>query len=54
MGGGLGISYENNPVPTMTEYGEAINQAIKDNNLSEYNLILELGRSIIGNAGYIN
>ena len=53
MGGGLGISYENNPVPTMTEYGEAINQAIKDNNLSEYNLILELGRSIIGNAGYL-
>ena len=53
MGGGLGISYENNIVPTMTEYGEAINQAIQDSNLSEYNLILELGRSIIGNAGYL-
>ena len=53
MGGGLGISYENNIVPTMTEYGEAINKAIQDNNLSEYSLILELGRSIIGNAGYL-
>ena len=53
MGGGLGISYENNIVPTMTEYGEAINQAIRDSNLGEYNLILELGRSIIGNAGYL-
>jgi len=53
MGGGLGIDYENNSAPSMKQYGEAINKAIKDNNLTKYNLILELGRSIVGNSGYL-
>ena len=53
MGGGLGINYENNNAPSMKQYGEAINKAIKDNNLTEYNLILELGRSVVGNSGYL-
>lgn len=53
MGGGLGINYEKNTAPTMKQYGEAINKAIKDNELESYNLILELGRSIVGNAGYL-
>ena len=53
MGGGLGIDYEGNKVPTMEEYGEAINKSIKDNGLENYKIILELGRSIVGNAGYL-
>ena len=53
MGGGLGITYKNNNVPSLREYGEAINKAIKDNNLEDYNIILELGRSLVGNTGYL-
>tara|TARA_S200000501_G_scaffold98380_1_gene91702 strand:+ start:5559 stop:6806 length:1248 start_codon:yes stop_codon:yes gene_type:complete len=53
MGGGLGIDYEGNKVPSMKEYGNALIKAIKDNNLEEYKIILELGRSIVGNAGYL-
>ena len=53
MGGGLGIDYEGNRVPSMKEYGNALIKAIKDNNLEEYKIILELGRSIVGNAGYL-
>ena len=37
----------------MEEYGEAINKSIKDNGLENYKIILELGRSIVGNAGYL-
>ena len=53
MGGGLGIDYSNNNVPSIKQFGNAINQAIKDNELDKYNLILELGRCIVGNAGYL-
>ncbi|MDG2172198.1 MAG: diaminopimelate decarboxylase [Gammaproteobacteria bacterium] len=53
MGGGLGIDYGKNKVPLLKEYGEALNKAIKDNKLEDYNIILELGRSIVGNAGYL-
>lgn len=53
MGGGLGIDYEGNKVPSMKEYGNALIKAIKDNNLEDYKIILELGRSIVGNAGYL-
>jgi diaminopimelate decarboxylase len=53
MGGGLGIDYSNNKVPSMRQFGEAINKALIDNSLENYNLILELGRSIVGNAGYL-
>jgi len=53
MGGGLGIDYSNNKVPSMKQFGEAINKALIDNSLENYNLILELGRSIVGNTGYL-
>ena len=53
MGGGLDIDYGKNKVPLLKEYGEALNKAIKDNKLEDYNIILELGRSIVGNAGYL-
>ena len=53
MGGGIGIDYSNNNVPSIKQFGNAINQAIKDNELDKYNLILELGRCIVGNAGYL-
>jgi diaminopimelate decarboxylase len=53
MGGGLGIDYGKNKVTLLKEYGEALNKAIKDNKLEDYNIILELGRSIVGNAGYL-
>ncbi len=53
MGGGLGIDYLNNNAPSIKQFGEAINTAIRDNNLDKYNLILELGRCLVGNAGYL-
>ena len=53
MGGGIGIDYLNNNVPSIRQFGEAINVAIKANKLDKYNLILELGRCIVGNAGYL-
>ena len=53
MGGGLGISYNNEKVPTLNDFGKEINIAIKDNNLENYNIILELGRSIVGNSGFL-
>ena len=53
MGGGLGINYQNNDAPTLKEFGKIINESIIENNLSDYNIILELGRSIVGNAGFI-
>lgn len=53
MGGGLGINYKNKKIPTLTEFGVAINKKIKECNLENYKLILELGRSLVGNAGYL-
>ena len=37
----------------MKEFGAAINNSIKDNNLEKYQIIIELGRSIVGKAGYL-
>ena len=53
MGGGLGIDYDGSKVPSMKEFGTAINNSIKDNNLEKYQIIIELGRSIVGKAGYL-
>ena len=53
MGGGLGIDYDDNKVPSMKEFGDAVNKSIKDNDLEKYQIILELGRCIVGNAGYL-
>jgi len=48
MGGGLGIPYKDENPPHPTDLSRHVMPLFKDNN---YNLILEPGRSIVGNAG---
>jgi len=50
MGGGLGIPYKNEHPPHPAELSKAILPLLKDGN---FNLILEPGRSIAGNAGIL-
>ncbi len=48
LGGGLGITYEEETPPHPKELGEALNESLKDMDIT---LILEPGRVISGNAG---
>ena len=49
LGGGLGISYKpNERVPSIQEYAKTILGVIKD---APFELVLEPGRSIVGNSG---
>lgn len=48
MGGGLGITYQGESPPEPTDYARAIQKILKPTN---YRLILEPGRVIVGNAG---
>ncbi len=51
MGGGVGIQYEkNDPLPNMSIYADALNNKLSHNHLE---LILEPGRSLVGNAGIL-
>ena len=50
LGGGLGVSYQNEPAPTPAEYATAIAPLLNNSNLS---LILEPGRSISADAGVL-
>lgn len=50
IGGGLGIVYRDENTPTIAEYIEAIQSAVDDN---KYELLVEPGRSIVGNAGVL-
>jgi diaminopimelate decarboxylase len=50
MGGGLGISYGNEEPPDPTEYARAIRSVLGK---SEFDLIFEPGRVIVGNAGVL-
>jgi len=50
MGGGLGITYDDESPPDLHEYAGAIAEPIKDMDLQ---LILEPGRVIVGNAGVL-
>lgn len=50
MGGGLGITYQGESPPEPTEYAGAIQKILKS---TEYKLILEPGRVIVGNAGIL-
>ncbi|MEW6600100.1 MAG: diaminopimelate decarboxylase [Nitrospirota bacterium] len=50
MGGGLGIPYNNEHPPHPSELSKAVLPLMKDGN---FNLILEPGRSIAGNAGIL-
>lgn len=50
IGGGLGITYQNEIPPTPTEYVNAITSITKKRDLE---VIIEPGRSIVGNAGIL-
>lgn len=50
IGGGLGIDYENTGVPTPSDIAGILKEYF---DASPYKLILEPGRSIVGNAGYL-
>lgn len=50
LGGGAGIVYRDEDVPNLATYAQAVHQLIGERPL---NLILEPGRSLVGNAGYL-
>ncbi|MFC2075143.1 diaminopimelate decarboxylase [Bdellovibrionota bacterium] len=50
LGGGLGITYQNEEPPHPREYAKAIIEEIRDLNIT---LIMEPGRTIVGNAGIL-
>ncbi len=50
IGGGLGIPYKNNNTPYPHDLSKAILPVVKKNN---FHLIIEPGRSIVGNAGIL-
>ncbi|NLB35215.1 MAG: diaminopimelate decarboxylase [Elusimicrobia bacterium] len=50
IGGGLGIDYENTGVPKPVEISNIMKKYFQG---TDYKLILEPGRSIVGNAGYL-
>jgi len=50
IGGGIGICYANETPPSATDYAAIIKEALAGRELS---LILEPGRSIVGNAGVL-
>ncbi|MEE9552329.1 MAG: diaminopimelate decarboxylase [Gammaproteobacteria bacterium] len=50
VGGGLGICYQDETPPTVEEYVHAVQKIFAD---TTYELILEPGRSIMGNAGVL-
>lgn len=50
IGGGLGIDYEDQDVPRPRDMAETVQKYFKDR---EEKLILEPGRSLVGNAGFL-
>ena len=50
LGGGLGVSYDGSPVPSVREYADALLPAVKDSGL---HLVLEPGRHVIAPAGVL-
>jgi len=50
IGGGLGIQYQDEMPPSAQEYADKVCEKFAD---KEYELILEPGRSIVGNAGVL-
>jgi len=50
LGGGLGITYNQETPPLPKEYGQAV---IKELGRTPYTLILEPGRVLVGNAGIL-
>ena len=50
IGGGLGIQYEDESIPPMTDYAQAIDETLGDRDIE---ILMEPGRSIVGNAGIL-
>ena len=50
IGGGLGVSYEGQPVPTAAEYADSVLPIIRESGLD---LILEPGRYVVAQAGVL-
>jgi diaminopimelate decarboxylase len=50
IGGGLGVSYEGQPVPTAAEYADSVLPIIRETGLD---LILEPGRYVVAQAGVL-
>jgi len=50
IGGGLGITYQDETPPTPEEYVKVITETLQDHDLE---IIMEPGRSIVGNAGVL-
>ena len=50
IGGGLGVSYEGQPVPSAAEYAEAVLPIVRESGLT---LILEPGRFLVAQAGVL-
>jgi diaminopimelate decarboxylase len=50
VGGGLGISYDGQPVPSARDYADAVLPAVRESGLT---LILEPGRALVGPAGVL-
>jgi diaminopimelate decarboxylase len=48
LGGGLGISYDGRPVPTVAEYAQALLKEIRTTGLP---IVIEPGRAIVGPSG---
>jgi len=53
IGGGLGISYQDETPPTPDEYVRALRQRLEQREMSGLTLIMEPGRAIAGNAGVL-
>ena len=53
IGGGLGISYQDETPPMPDEYVLAVRQRLAKREMTELTLILEPGRAIAGNAGVL-
>jgi diaminopimelate decarboxylase len=50
IGGGLGITYQDETPPTPSEYVKVITETMQDHDIE---IIMEPGRSIVGNAGVL-
>ncbi len=50
LGGGVGIVYDDEEVPDLHHYAQAISEGLQSRGLS---LVLEPGRSLVGNAGVL-
>lgn len=53
IGGGLGITYQDETPPNPDEYVHALRQRLEQRGMSGLTLILEPGRAIAGNAGVL-